>query len=211
MFYRNFHDNICRPSLEMLQKKNGAANWESLDPTTFFTTIVATEYSGDILTVNVHATSPSARGTYELGYTVTIPNETVTPQTFTSQVNLEIIDYCTLEGLVDINDATFVHPPRFYFSGNLFAPDSGFDASAIFSSTNATYCPLTFSCERYDLVTNDPISCNFDDGQNTQVTFDESNGKLSFHSTDRDNVGYTSGEYYQLTITAYADIDKTNF
>ena len=43
------------------------------------------------------------------------------------------------------------------------------------------------------------------------MTFDESNGKLSFHSTDRDNVGYTSGEYYQLTITAYADIDKTNF
>ena len=50
MFYRNFHDNICRPSLELLQKKNGAANWESLDPTTFFPTI-ATADSIDLLTV----------------------------------------------------------------------------------------------------------------------------------------------------------------
>ena len=78
MFRRNFHANICRPTLELLQKKNGAANWESLDSTIFFPTI-ETDYI-DLLTVKVNATSPSARGTYELGYTVTIPNEpTVAP------------------------------------------------------------------------------------------------------------------------------------
>jgi len=187
MFIKNFHANICKPEIEWLQKKNGAADWESLDAEIFFHRI--NDLATDEHVLRVNATDPSARGTYELGYTVTIPNESVPPATFTSNVIFEIFDYCSsTEAIIEV--AAFVDPPKFYFRGNLFEPV--FNASAIFSG-NTTYCPFTFTCERYDSETNDLISCNFDDGLNTQVVFDESQGTLSFYSTDRDNAGYPSG------------------
>ena len=140
-------------------------------------------------------------GTYIIGYTASLSAHTsVLAVTQTNAFTQPIIDPCTAAAGLSIFDmALDIDPSIYYFSG---------DAQTYLTVAETNYptiCPIqSYLCEVQDsvgvLIHSD---CSLDDGLGTKLEFDQSDGTITFESSDQNNSLLPIGDY-KIKVTAFA-------